>query len=176
LALLTRRRVRRLVALDIVPPWARLPRPHPRQLGLPLLAGYQLLLATPMLGPRALTSGTGLVRTVIRAGSGRRARWTDTELDTYARVLREPARARASSACYRTFLTRELPGLLQGGDRSSDLQVPSLLIMGGASLIQRLLAPQPGPNLEVKVISGAGHFLPEEAPDDVRRLSEDWLD
>jgi pimeloyl-ACP methyl ester carboxylesterase len=42
-------RVEWMVALDITPPWA--PRPSVRQLALPLLASYQLLLATPMVGP-----------------------------------------------------------------------------------------------------------------------------
>ena len=95
--------------------------------------------------------------------------WTDAELDTYADVLRQPARAQASSACYRTFLTRELPAALRQGDRSDELRVPSLLVMGGASPLRTVLDPRPGPNLEVVAIEGAGHFLPEEAPDAVRR-------
>ena len=41
--------------------------------------------------------------------------WTEQELDAYAGVLRDPARAAASSACYRTFLTRELAASLGMG-------------------------------------------------------------
>jgi pimeloyl-ACP methyl ester carboxylesterase len=114
-----------------------------------------------------MTSGRGFVRAVIRAGSGPGMRWDDGGLDAYADVLRDPARARASSACYRTFLTREVPESLRRGDRSGELHVPTLLLMGGASLLRRVLDPQAGPNLRVETISGAGHFLPEEAPEEV---------
>jgi pimeloyl-ACP methyl ester carboxylesterase len=166
-------RVERLVALDVVPPW---PEPfRPRHLAVPLLASYQALLAMPVLGERMMTSGTGFVRTIIRVGSGPRARWSDDELDAYARVLCEPSRARASSACYRTFLARELPAAARRGDRSGELGVPTLLLMGRASVLRRVLDPRPRPNLRVETIAGAGHFLPEEAPDDVMRLTGAWL-
>ena len=111
----------RLVALDISPPWAG--RPRPRHLALPLFASYQMLVATPGLGPRVMTSGPRFVRRIIRAGSSPRAGWHDDELDVYADVLREPARAEASSSCYRTFLTRELPALLRDGYSPGDLEL-----------------------------------------------------
>jgi pimeloyl-ACP methyl ester carboxylesterase len=168
-------RVERLLALDIPPPWAQRTRPGPRHLGLPLVASYQLWMASPVLGARTLTSGTAAVRALIRAGSGPRASWRDEDLDAYAAVLQEPARARASSACYRTFLARELPALVRRGDRSGELHVPALLAMGEASLLRRVLRPEPGRNLRVETISGAGHFLPEEAPDEVLRLAESWF-
>jgi pimeloyl-ACP methyl ester carboxylesterase len=173
LALAHPERVERLVALDITPPWA--PRPNLRQLALPLLASYQLLLATPVVGTAAMTRSNAFVRAMIRGGS-RLRRWTDAELDVYADVLRQPSRARASSACYRTFLTRELAGSLAGRVRPEDLQVPTLLIMGGASPIHRVLAPQPSSNLLVEVIDGAGHFLPEEAPEQVLELALDFFE
>jgi pimeloyl-ACP methyl ester carboxylesterase len=169
-------RVERLVALDIAPPWSQRSRPHPGLAGLPLLASYQALLATPILGPAALRGGPQLVRTLIRAGSGPRASWTEGELDQYADVLREPARARASSACYRTFLTRELPAVIAGGDRSEELRVPTLLAMGAASALYRVLRPRSGANLRVEAIPGAGHFLPEEAPSAVVRMAEQWFE
>ena len=40
-----------------------------RHLALPLFASYQVLLATPALGPRAMTGGRRFIRTLIRAGS-----------------------------------------------------------------------------------------------------------
>jgi pimeloyl-ACP methyl ester carboxylesterase len=165
LALEHPQRVTRLVALDVPPPWPR--GPSPGMVWLPLFASYQLLLAAPGLGPRSMTTSPHLVRTLIRAGSGPAARWSDAELDRYARVLQDPARASASSACYRTFLTRELPALARRGDRSRELRAPALLLMGGESALRRLFDPRPGPNLRVESIPGAGHFLPEEAPDAV---------
>jgi pimeloyl-ACP methyl ester carboxylesterase len=166
-------RVERLVALEIAPPWPG--RPRPRHLALPALASYQVLVGTPVLGPRTMTSGPRFVRTLIRAGSGPDAHWTDAELDVYADVLREPARAAASSACYRTFLTREVPAALRRGSRADELTVPSLLLMGGASALHRVVDPQPSRNLRVHTIPRAGHFLPEEAPEDVLRIARPFL-
>jgi pimeloyl-ACP methyl ester carboxylesterase len=165
-------RVERLVALDIVAPWRDVFRPS--QLGAPLFLSYQYLLASP-LGVPAMTRGRGFVRTVIRAGSGPGHRWSDDELDVYADVLREPDRARASSACYRTFLTRELPAKLRGAYGRGQLEVPSLLIMGGASALRRVIDPQPARNLSVLVIANAGHFLPEEAPQAVLDRAQPFL-
>jgi pimeloyl-ACP methyl ester carboxylesterase len=173
LALVHPERVERLLALDITPPWPEPPRL--RHLALPLLASYQVLLATPGLGSRLLQRGPALVRSIIRAASGPRASWTRAELDVYADVLRDPARAAASAACYRTFLTRELPEALARGDRSAELRVPTLLAMGQRSAIRTLLDPQPSRNLKLTTIAGAGHFLPEEAPEEVLELARRWL-
>jgi pimeloyl-ACP methyl ester carboxylesterase len=164
-------RVERLLALDITPPWRGGFRA--RQLALPLLASYQALLATPVLGRRVLTTGPQFVRTLIRAGSGPAAHWSTQELDVYAEVLRNPARARASSACYRTFLTRELAEQLNRSP--SQLSVPTLLLMGSRSAIGLILGPAEETNLRVETIRGAGHFLAEEAPAEVLAWAEDWF-
>jgi pimeloyl-ACP methyl ester carboxylesterase len=163
MALMAPERIERLVALDIAPPWPSGP-PRARHLLVPAFGSYQLLVGAPVLGPRTMTAGRAFVRGIIRAGSATNARWSDAELDVYADVLRDPARAQASSACYRTFLTRELPASLRGGDRSTELRTPALLLMGGRSALRLVLDPRPGPNLRVETIPGAGHFLPEEAP------------
>ena len=158
-------RVRRLVALDIPPPFS--PAPHPRVALAPLLLSYQALLALPGVGPLSMTASNRLVRAMIRYGSGGSMLWSREELDTYAAVLRDPARARASSRCYRTFLTRELWRTFRGQYRPEQLEVPTLLLMGGESFLRRGFSPRPSRNLQVETIDGAGHFLPEEAPHEV---------
>lgn len=166
-------RIARLVALDIPPPWTSAPRP--RQLAVPILASYQALLATPVVGERVLMHSPQFVRTIIRLASGPEMRWSEQDLDRYAMPLRQPARARASSAYYRTFLTRELPAMIRRGDRSSQLTVPSLLLMGQRSAIDRVLAPESGGLLEVRRVTRAGHFLPEEAPREVLAAAFEWF-
>jgi pimeloyl-ACP methyl ester carboxylesterase len=167
-------RVERMVALDITPPW---PGPfQPRHLGAPVLLSYQLPVALPWLGARMMTSGTQFVKAVIGAGSGPEMRWRDEELDVYAMRLQDPARAEASSACYRTFLTRELPRVLSGhGHRPDELSVPTLLLMGTHSPLQRFLAPRPSPQLRVELVERAGHFIAEEAPTRLLELAGPFL-
>ena len=115
-----------------------------------------------------MTTSASFIRAVIRGGSTAR-RWSTEELDCYANVLRQPARARASSACYRTFLTSEGPALASGRYRPDDLCVDTLLLLGQLSPIHQVLRPQPTSRMTIEVIEGAGHFLPEEAPDAVLR-------
>jgi pimeloyl-ACP methyl ester carboxylesterase len=163
-------KVERFVALDIPPPWGSPPRPS--HLALPLLLSYQVLVATPGLGEAVMTRSPAFIRAIIR-GASRLRQWTDDELDVYARVLREPARAAASSACYRTFLTNEA---FRRRYRPRELTVPTLLLMGAGSAIQRVVDPQPSRNLEVEEIERAGHFLPEEAPERVLERARPFLD
>jgi len=83
-----------------------------------------------------------------------------TDPDIYAERLRQPARARASSAYYRTFLTHELPRLIARGDRSYQLAVPSLLLMGESSAIDRVLAPETAGLLQVRYLIASLHGCP----------------
>jgi pimeloyl-ACP methyl ester carboxylesterase len=154
-------RIERMVALDIVPPWREPLRL--RHALIPLFLIYQVLVASP-LGPRLMEGSPRFVREIIRLASGTRLRWSLEELDVYAEVLRDPARARASSACYRTFLTREAAARRY---RRGQLQVPTLLLMGDASALRRVFDPRSDGPLRVESIPRAGHFLPEEAPSEV---------
>jgi pimeloyl-ACP methyl ester carboxylesterase len=167
-------RIVRLMALDIPPPW--LGPAHPRQLALPILSSYQALLATPLVGEGLLRRGRRTVRAIIRLASGPHARWSNHELDVYADCLRQPARAHASSAYYRTFLMHELPRIVAAGDRSHELTVPALLLMGESSAIDRVLAPRPAGMLQVRRVPSAGHFLAEEDPRAVLSAAGEWFD
>lgn len=67
-------------------------------------------------------------------------------------------------------------GAIIRAGRPPDLKIPILLVMGSRSLIQRVVEPQPSRNLQVRVIEGAGQFLPEEAPEQVLDLALGFLD
>jgi pimeloyl-ACP methyl ester carboxylesterase len=161
-------RMRSVTAMSIVHPWLRAPRPSPHLL-VPL--AYQGPLATPLVGERLLRHAPEVVRALIRRGSHRSARWTTEELDAYARVLQEPARARASSALYRTFLLREAAALATGRYAARRLRVPALMLTGAADAV---VGPPVLEGFEehadvarTAVVERAGHFLPEERPDAV---------
>ena len=122
-----------------------------------------------------MTTSGHFVRLIIRGGSTRKGLFSRAELDTYADVLRDPARARASSRCYRTFLTGEMRRLARGRYAPDQLEVPTLLLMGADSILQRGFAPEPSRNLTVSTVAGAGHFLPEEAPHEVFTQADAFL-
>jgi pimeloyl-ACP methyl ester carboxylesterase len=90
--------------------------------------------------------------------NGRRVggRWSDAELEAYVEAARESAHA--SSKLYRDFLVRELR---PGAYASQRPAMPAKLLIGSREPFRAFAAGWPG---EVDVIDGAGHFLPEEAP------------
>jgi pimeloyl-ACP methyl ester carboxylesterase len=158
-------RMSSVAAMSIVHPWLRAPRRSPAAVAA---LGYQAALAAPGAGERILRHVPAFVRALIRRGSHPAAAWTDDELDVYAQRLREPARARASSAVYRTFLLREARPLLAGRYAGRRLRVPVLMLTGDAD-------PVVGPGAlrgldahadraRTETIPRAGHFLPEEQP------------
>jgi pimeloyl-ACP methyl ester carboxylesterase len=142
----------------------------PRLLLVPIALLYQLPIVT--LGARLFERSTFYVRTLIKRGSGPDARWSDEELDIFATRFQEPARARASAAIYRTFQRREL------FTRRSieELRVPSLLLMGGAGIFQRLLPPRSRGALTVEPVARSGHYLAEEKPDEVLARAVPFLE
>jgi pimeloyl-ACP methyl ester carboxylesterase len=156
-------RVSHLAVLSMLHPWPADARPPagPRLL-------YQVPLATPGVGERILRHLPAYVRAIIRRGGHPATRWTPTELDAYAEVLRAPARARATGQLYRTFLLGELRPLLRGRYAGRRLTMPVLMLAGEAD-------PVAGPWVlgglarhadrpAAAVVAGAGHFPAEEQP------------
>ena len=143
-------RFRWLLALAVPPPAAR---PPLRSLWR---FAYQLPLALPGAGPAVLRARPGVVERAILAGSARREAFPPDVLRAYSSVLRDPARARASSRLYRTFLVRE------AGRSGGPSPVPTL-VLGGAE--DPVLAPAVLAGTGAEIVPGVGHFLPEEAPD-----------
>ena len=166
-------RVRRFVSIDIPPPGSARPSLArlPKQMAF---MSYQFAVASPWAGERLVRSGR-IVSGVLRGGV-RSHWWSDAELEAYVEPLREPAHARASVALYRTFLTRELPAIARGTYTVDELRGPGLVIMGGESPILKMTgAPQPTSLLEVEIVEGAGHYIPEEKPAETAALVRGYL-
>lgn len=153
-------RFRAFLALGIVPPFQR------PSLGKALQGwrlAYQVPLSTPLLGQGLMRAG--LAAQVVRAGSRRDV--GDTSI--YGEVLREPARARATVALYRTFLLSESRGVMAGRYADARLTVPTRLVNGNADLVSsRALLDgwqRNADDMTVEILDGIGHFVPEEAPE-----------
>jgi len=148
-------RIRGLLALGVLPPGAR---PPLRSLWR---FAYQLPIAAPRIGPALLRAAPRLVERAILGGAARREAFPPEVLRAYAGVLRDPARARASSLLYRTFLTREAPRAAWAA-QAAPPAVPTRLL-GGAE--DPVITPAMLAGTGAEIVPGAGHFLPEEAPD-----------
>jgi pimeloyl-ACP methyl ester carboxylesterase len=150
------------LALAIIHPW---PKPAPPRLRTVPFLLYQPLMAAPGLGP-FVQRHTPFYRAMFRVAGGRRI-WTDEEQRAFADTFREPARARAMSRVYRTFLLSELPELLRGRYADRRLTVPTRLLIGrddpviGEARIDGWQGH--ADDMAVEVVDG-GHFLPEEHP------------
>jgi pimeloyl-ACP methyl ester carboxylesterase len=140
--------------------------------------GYQLPLATPVLSPLLLRTVPAVVDTILRGTHPSTALSAD-ERRAYTEVLREPSRARASSAMYRTFLLRECLPVATGRYREARLQVPTCLVNGRNDpvITPSLLSgwERHADDMMVRLLPRCGHFVPEEAPEaiaaEVRNLA-----
>jgi pimeloyl-ACP methyl ester carboxylesterase len=158
-------RVERFVALSILHPW---PEARGVDKGVLVAAAYQLPIATPFVGQWALRAASWPIEQGLRAAGG--DAFDDEAVASYAERMRQPERARATSALYRTFLTRELPQLREGRYDHLRLEVPTRLVLGAddAVVTPSALAgyEEHADDMVVEVIEG-GHFLPEERPREV---------
>jgi pimeloyl-ACP methyl ester carboxylesterase len=167
MALRAPERVERLLALSIIHPWIR------RQGGpIDLLKGllgasYQFVIASPVVG-RQVVQRTPFIKTAISRGSAHGL--PDDVSRVYADRWKEPARAAATVAIYRTFLLREVSAILGGRYRDQRLRVPTVLVYGTRDPVigaDRLAGwEEHADDMRVGEIEG-GHFLPDEHPDAV---------
>ena len=158
-----------LLALGIVHPFQR---PTVGRALQSWRLAYQVALSTPVLAERVLQASPVLVEAVVRAGTVRRS-GDDAETRTYGEVLQDPSRARASSQLYREFVLREGLPVALGRYRGTRLTVPTRLVVGDGDPVATpaLLEGWQGcaTDMQVEVLPGVGHFVPEEAPEEVAR-------
>lgn len=130
---------------------------------------YQAVVATPVLGPRYAVANPAFLRLLYRVWSGHPDLWSDSELDALLGQFEDPARQRATSLMYRTWLTRELGPMIARTLIPGRLDTPTVYLHGTADgCIDPVFArgsARRAPNMTVELLPGVGHFVPEEAPD-----------
>lgn len=127
------------------------------------------LMQVPTLPERALIKGD-LVRRTLDLGAG--APLPDDVVDLYRAVMRIPFAAHSAAEALR-WAVRSRPrmdGRRFGAALRRPLEVPALQVQGA---LDGFLRPE---HADVdELVPGAGHFLPEEAPDRVNEILLDWL-
>jgi pimeloyl-ACP methyl ester carboxylesterase len=153
LALRNPERVRSYLALGVGHPWPT----DARLLTELWRAWYQLVVAAPLLGPPAVARGLSA--------------WVLRDADAtvpYRALLRDPARARALSLTYRTFLLREMAPLAAGRYCKLRLSVPTLLLLGTRDPFfpPRIAAGYErfADDMRVELLEGEGHYPHERSP------------
>ncbi len=174
-------RVSHFAAAAIPHPWVK---PEPGAAAALRTAGrlaYQALIASPVLGGQIVQRVPAFIRGLIRLGAADPdATWTPAELEQFVSQWSEPDRAAACVQVYRSFLTKELPVLIKGGFADQTMQTPAILLAGTRD---RVVRPEGlgdyeanAPNMALEVVSGCGHWIPEEAPEEALRLMQGLFD
>ncbi len=160
-------RFTRLLLVSIVHPWA--PR-VPTLLNAWRLA-YQYPIAAPVLGPAIVRDGRFVRRFLGRVID-------DGTAAVFADVLREPARAEASSRLYRHFQLRDLPALATGRLAGARVEVPVKVLFPRGDAAQHVSQlgglERHAPLAEIEVVDG-GHFLVDEQPELVSGRAAAWF-
>jgi pimeloyl-ACP methyl ester carboxylesterase len=161
--------VSHLLAIGVSHPWARRSGGAGEALKSVSRLSYMVPIATPLLGPQLMRRAGVARAALLKAAAKPREAWGEGEIDTFVEQWREPARAAAASAVYRTFLTKELPALVRGGFRDERVEVPTVLLTGDRDPVIRPEGlggwERNAPQLRVEVLPGVGHWVPEEAPE-----------
>jgi pimeloyl-ACP methyl ester carboxylesterase len=172
--------VERLAVLNCPPPsvLAREVVRNPRQLRR---SWYIAFFQVPLLPERRMARDhAAVVARALVGGSHVRSAWAPDELDAYRSAFARPGRSRAAIAWYRAgvrsaLLPRRTRGLVT---------CPTLVVWG---LRDRFLDPAlvepaklsrvmaPGNEPEIVLLEDAGHFVQNEAPEQVGAALTRWL-
>ncbi|CAA9509112.1 MAG: hypothetical protein AVDCRST_MAG17-1873 [uncultured Solirubrobacterales bacterium] len=157
--------VERYVALNIIHPWPRLDPGTVLELWRPL---HAYVLSAPVVGQRLLRHAPAVLRRLLQAAT-RPGTFNRVELDAFADPLRQPARARATTALYRTFVVHELAALARGRYTGARLVTPTLFLFGTADWVitERMLHgfEDHADDMELELVPGVGHFIVDERPE-----------
>ena len=155
------------LALNIVHPWPR----HRQLAPSSWRFWYTTVLEGPGTGRLALRRWPAFTRFLLRRGLADPAALPAEVIEEYVAASQQPGAARAGEALHRSFTVRDIPALLLNRHHRRRLAVPTLLLGGAADPVFRPAVLGGGErfadDLRVEVLPGAGHWLPEERPDEV---------
>jgi pimeloyl-ACP methyl ester carboxylesterase len=164
-------RVSHYAAAGISHLWPRSDLTARQRLDLVRRLWYQFVIASPLLGRQVVQRVPALTRTVFAKAAARPGAFTPADVDSFTAQWAERDRARAAVAVYRSFLTRELPELARGAYRDEVVATPTVILVGAKDPVITVdaLTGAGGnlPNLELRELAGVGHFVPEEAPEEM---------
>jgi pimeloyl-ACP methyl ester carboxylesterase len=160
-------RVSHLLAVNAAHPWLR------QRLLLPQLwrFWYTALLEYPGIGRLVLRHWPGVTRFLLLRGAAGRGVWQPGEVEEFVAASRQPGSARAGEALHWQFVLHDIPGIILRRSRSMRLAVPTVIMAGGEDwmLPPKILAGagRHADDLQLRIVPGAGHFLPDERPAEV---------
>jgi pimeloyl-ACP methyl ester carboxylesterase len=165
-------RVSHYAALGISHPWVKRREGAGETVKQLRRLAYMGLIAAPLAGSQIIRRAPAFTRTVMRASAFDADRtWKRADLDIYVEQWREPDRARATVALYRSFLAHELRDIASGSFASRRMETPCVQLVGIADPVirpdQQEGCEDNAPNLRVQTVPEAGHWLAEEAPEAV---------
>jgi pimeloyl-ACP methyl ester carboxylesterase len=133
---------------------------------------FEPLLAAPLLGPAVLRGAhQRFVRFLLLHFTVARDAFSEQDLDLFTAVYRDPARARAGSALYRTLISPTAMRIMVGGYRRDRrrLRTPTRILFGAAD--PAIARPELydghqayADDLAIELIDGAAHFVADENP------------
>jgi pimeloyl-ACP methyl ester carboxylesterase len=159
------------VALGVPPPFLSL---SPRLIPAFRHLWFEEALAVPGLGPRLLAGRRQRLPRSLFSTFGV-APIEPAVVEAYIAPLRQPERARAASALNRHLVLPEIGWLMGGRYKRVGLRTPTLILFGTQDAA---FPPEPvrillrdvdrhADHVELDFLDGAGHFLADDAPDQV---------
>ncbi|SDJ95785.1 alpha/beta fold hydrolase [Streptomyces indicus] len=153
------------LALNMTHPWPR----HRAVVPNLWRMWFTAFVEYPVLGRLVLRHWPGFTRFLLRHQVGDPALWQEAELREFTAAAQESARA--GQAMFWQYVLRDVPRMVRGSWRRHRLTVPTVLL-GGAK--DPVIAPSMlaggetrSDDLTVRLVSGAGHHLPQERPEEV---------